>query len=276
MAIITLTTDFGLKDHSVAVVKGAIYSELPDAKIVDISHHIAPFNIQECAYVLENSYGAFPKGSIHVVGVDAAPTAGKKHIAVLVNGHYFIAANTGVVGLITAGTTPEKIVEIAMPNSVKDAFPTASIFVPVACHLARGGTLEVVGKPYSELNTLREFTPRVADGGKQLVGNVIYVDNYGNVVTNIKKPFFDAYAKGRAYQVQVRNHKLKTIYHTYSDVENNDNGKGTRQYDGTLLALFNSNQYLELAIYRSNLQTVGGASTLLGLEYRDTVIVDFL
>ena len=74
MAIITLTTDFGLKDHFVGALKGSIYKELADAKIVDISHDISPFNIQECAYILENSYKSFPEGTIHIVGVDSEPT----------------------------------------------------------------------------------------------------------------------------------------------------------------------------------------------------------
>jgi S-adenosyl-L-methionine hydrolase (adenosine-forming) len=95
MAIITLTTDFGLKDHFVAAVKGLIYSELPEVKIVDISHELAPFNIQECAYVLENAYRHFPKGTIHVIGMDSEPSADKKHIVVLLNGHYFVTAKHG-------------------------------------------------------------------------------------------------------------------------------------------------------------------------------------
>lgn len=99
MAIITLTTDFGLKDHFVGALKGTIYRELSDATIVDISHNVSPFNIQECAYILENSYKCFPEGTIHIVGVDSEPTPPEnQHIAVLVDGHYFISANNGVIG----------------------------------------------------------------------------------------------------------------------------------------------------------------------------------
>ena len=119
MAIITLTTDFGLKDHFVGALKGTIYKELPDAKIVDISHHISPFNIHECAYVLENSYRSFPEGSIHIVGVDAEPTPENKHLALFIDGHYFIVANNGIIGLITSERRPEKVVEINIPNPAK-------------------------------------------------------------------------------------------------------------------------------------------------------------
>lgn len=276
MAIITLTTDFGLKDHFVAVLKGSIYTELPDAKIVDISHDISPFDIHECAYILENSYHNFPKGTIHIVGVDSEATKENKHIAVLVNGHYFISANTGVVGLITSKMKPDKVVEISIPNPLHGSFPVMSVFIKVACHIARGGTLEVVGKPFDNLKELREFSPRIVEDGKQIIGSVIYIDNYGNVVTNIEKHLFDAYRNGREFELHARNYKIKTIHKAYSDIIDFTMDKNQRKGDGDLLALFNSSDYIELAIYKSNLNTVGGASTLLGLGYRDVIIIDFL
>lgn len=276
MAIITLTTDFGLKDHFVGVLKGSIYSELPDAKIVDISHDISPFNIHECAYILENSYHNFPKGTIHIVGVDSEATTENKHIAILVNGHYFISANTGVIGLITSEMEPEKVVEINIPDPIHGSFPVMSVFIQVACHIARGGTLEVVGKPFDNLRNLREFSPRIAEDGKKIIGSVIYIDNYGNVVTNIQKHLFEAYRNGRDFELLARNYKVKQIYKAYSDIIDFSLEKSQRKSDGDLLALFNSSEYIELAIYKSNLKTVGGASTLLGLDYRDTIIIDFL
>lgn len=276
MAIITLTTDFGLKDHFVGVLKGSIYSELPDAKIVDISHNIAPFNIQECAYILKNSYNSFPKGSIHIVGVDSEATQENQHIAVLINGHFFISANTGVIGLITSEFKPEKIVEINIPDPLHGSFPVLSVFVQVACHIARGGTLDVVGKPFNQLKDLREFMPRIVDDGKKIIGSVIYIDNYGNVVTNIQKHLFEAYKKGRDFELSARNHKVKKIHKAYTDIIDYSVDKSKRKGDGDLLALFNSSDYIELAIFKSNLKTVGGASTLLGLDYRDTIIIDFL
>ena len=276
MAIITLTTDFGLKDHFVGVLKGSIYSELPDAKIVDISHDISPFNIHECAYILENSYHNFPKGTIHIVGVDSEATMENKHIAVFVNGHYFISANTGVVGLITSKMKPEKVVEIILPDALQGSFPVMSVFIQVACHIARGGTLEVVGKPFENLKELREFSPRITDDGKKIIGSVIYIDNYGNIVTNIEKHLFEAYRNGRDFELLARNHKIKSIHKSYSDIIDFTLDKSQRKGDGDLLALFNSSNYIELAIYKSNLNTVGGASTLLGLDFRDTIIIDFL
>lgn len=276
MAIITLTTDFGHKDHFVGAIKGAIYRELNDAQIVDISHSISPFNIQECAYILKNSYKSFPKGSIHIVGMDSERTRENQHLALLVDGHYFILANNGVIGLIISEIAPEKIVEINLPDQVQGPFPVMDVFVKVACHIARGGTLEVVGKAFKQLKNLKEFSATVSDNGKIITGHVIYIDNYGNVVSNIQKSLFEAYRNGRKFELRARNKKLVEIHHKYSDIINFDLEKNQRKGPGDLLALFNSSDYIELAIYKSDLNTVGGASTLLGLDYRDTITINFL
>jgi len=276
MAIITLTTDFGYKDHFVGAIKGTIHSELTDAKIVDISHAINPFNIQECAYILKNSYKNFPKGSIHIVGVDSEQTPENQHVIVLVDDHYFITANNGVICLITAEIQPEKIVAINMPNAIHGSFPLMAVFVKAACHIARGGTLEVVGKPFNQLKELKEFAPRITNDGKTIVGSVIYIDNYGNVVTNIQKSLFEAYKNGRDFELSARNKKITKIYRKYSDIINFDLEKSQRKGPGNLLALFNSSDYIELAIYKSDLNTVGGASSLLGLDYRDTIMINFI
>ncbi|WP_019671508.1 SAM hydrolase/SAM-dependent halogenase family protein [Eudoraea adriatica] len=276
MAIITLTTDFGHKDHFVGALKGTIYKELSDAKIVDITHTVSPFNIQECAYILKNSYKAFPEGTVHIVGVDSEPTIENQHIAVLVDNHYFISANNGVISLITSEIKPEKVVEINIPNPIVGSFPVLDIFVKVACHIVRGGKLEVVGKSFDDLKELKEFAPRITNEGKTIVGSVIYIDNYGNVITNIQKSLFEAYRNGRKFEINARNRKINQIHNRYSDIINFDLGKNQRKGPGDLLALFNSSDYLELAIYKSDLNTVGGASTLLGLDYRDTIIINFL
>ncbi len=276
MAIITLTTDFGLKDHFVGTLKGSIYTELAEAKIVDISHAISPFNIHECAYILKNSYHNFPKGTIHIIGVDAEPTPENQHIAVLLNGHFFIAANNGVIGLLVADNKPEKVVKIDIPNPEEGSFPVLDVFVKVACHIARGGTLEVVGKAFDLLTEVVADAPSVTDNGNRIVGSVAYIDNYGNVVTNIHKNFFEAYRKGRDFELNARTAKIKTIHHKYSDIINFDLDKSKRAGAGALLALFNTGDFIELAIYKSDRNTVGGASSLLGLDYRDTITINFL
>jgi len=275
MPIITLTTDFGEKDHFAGAVKGAIYSELPDVKIVDISHSISPFHITEAAYIIQNAYRSFPKDTIHLIGIDSELNPENKHIAVYLDGHYFICANNGIISLLASEIKPEKIVEINIHDRVETNFPVLDVFVKVACHIARGGTLDVIGKPITEIKEIRGLRPVVNSENNQIVGNVIYIDNYGNVVSNITKSLFDDVGKGRDFTIQARRATFGTIYTNYSDAINFELPADKREEDGKKLALWNSSQYLELAIYKSNPSTVGSASTLFGLEYWDTISVNF-
>lgn len=275
MAIITLTTDFGEKDHFAGAVKGTIYTEMSDVRIVDISHSVSPFHITEASYIIKNAYKSFPPGTIHIIGIDSELTPENKHLAVLLDGHYFICANNGILSLIASEINPEKIVEINIHNTVDRNFPVLDVFVRVACHIARGGTLEVVGKVIENLKYQKEIEPYVNADKTQIVGHVIYIDNYGNVVTNINRKFFDATGKGRNFVMTARTAKFQEIYETYSDAINFKLEKDKREEDGKKLAIFNSAGYIELAIYKSNSSTVGSASTLFGLELRDTITVKF-
>lgn len=274
MAIITLTTDFGEKDHFAGAVKGAIYTELPTAKIVDISHSISPFHITEASYIIKNAYKSFPEGSIHIIGVDSELTPENKHIALKLDGHFFICANNGILSLIASEYVPEKIVEINIHDKVESNFPVLDVFVKVAGHLARGGTLEVIGKPIKEIKQIKEVEPYYNAEQNQIKGNVLYIDNYGNVVTNISKKLFDKIGKGRKFIMRARTATFEEIHHTYSDAINFNTDQLNRE-DGKKLAIFNSGGYIELAIYKSNPSTVGSASTLFGLEWRDTVTISF-
>ncbi len=273
MAIITLTTDFGEKDHFAGAIKGAIYSEIPDVKIVDISHSVSPFNIPEAAYIIQNAYSSFPKGTIHLIGIDAEINPENKHIAVKLDGHYFICANNGIMSMICAEIAPEKIVEINIHDKIVTSFPVLDVFVKVASHLARGGTLEVIGKAITDIKPTTNIHPFVNDEKTQIIGSVIYIDNYGNVITNIKKSFFEEVQKGRDFEIFARNYKFKTIHKKYSDIINFDIPEEKRHDEGTRVVVFNSSNYLEIALYKSNTSTVGSASTLMGLQLRDTVTI---
>ena len=157
MSLITLTTDFGTKDHFVGAVKGAIYSELNDARIVDISHQISPFNITETAYILKNAYKNFPKGSIHIVGVDSELSVENKHIALVWMNIILFVLIMVLFHMIASEIKPEKMVEITIHNAVVSSFNVLDVFVKVACHIARGGTLEVIGKRISDYKQLKKF-----------------------------------------------------------------------------------------------------------------------
>lgn len=275
MAIITLTTDFGEKDHFAGAIKGAIYSELSDVKIVDVSHSVSPFNISEAAYIILNAYSSFPKGTIHIIGIDSELSPENKHIAIKLDEHYFICANNGIMSMICAEIAPEKIVEINIHDKIETSFPVLDVFVKVACHIARGGTLEVIGKVINTIKPIKNLIPFVNDEQNQIIGSVIYIDNYGNVITNIKRKFFETIQKTRRYEISARNHKFKTVHNKYSDIINFELEESKRNDEGKGMVVFNSSGYLEIAVYKSNPTTVGSASTLMGLKTMDTVTVNF-
>lgn len=276
MSIVTLTTDFGEKDPFAGAVKGAIYSEIPDMKIVDITHSISPFHIPEAAYIIKNAYKSFPEGTIHIIGVDAELTPENRHIALKLDGHFFICADNGIMSLLIAEIKPEKIVEVNIHEAIATNFPVLDVFVSVACHIARGGTLEVIGKSITTIKELMLLKPHTNTANTQINGYVIYIDNYGNVVTNISKTLFETVGKGRPFTINARSLKLKQIYNNYSEAINFSISKDKRFDDeGKKLAIFNASEYIELAVYRSNPQTSGGAATLFGLTYLDLITITF-
>lgn len=276
MAIITLTTDFGEKDHFSGATKGAIFSELNDVKVVDISHSVSPFSIPEAAYIIQNAYNSFPKGTIHIIGIDSEINPENKHIAIKLDDHYFICANNGIMSMICSEIAPEKIVEINIHDKIQTSFPVLDVFVKVACHIARGGTLDVIGKTITNIKPIKNIVPYVNEDKTQIIGSVIYIDNYGNVVTNIKRDFFETIQKGRAFEISARNYKFKKIHKKYSDVVNFEIPEDKRYDEGRGLVVFNSGNFLEIALYKSNTTTVGSASSLMGLGIMDAVSVNFI
>lgn len=273
MSIITLTTDFGIKDYMVASVKGAILGNLPEARLVDITHQISPFDREEAAYVVKNAYPDFPRGTIHIIGVDALPSENTKLIAAKIDEHYFISADNGILSLILSELRPEILVEITLGRyNAYSNFPTRDIFVPVACHLARGGKLEIIGKPIKDYVELSTIKPVLTDE-KTLLGTVIYIDNFGNVISNISQKKFNEVKRGRGFQINVRHEKFKEVFSKYSDVVK-DYEKEV-YYHGKTIALFNSAGFLEIAVYKSNPNTFGSASTLLGLSKGDQISITF-
>ncbi len=275
MSIITLTTDYGNKDYAVGDVKEALISAIIPLQIVDISHEISPYNLTECAYILKNAYLVFPKGSIHIIGVESEQTPENRHLAMRYNDHYFIGADNGIMALILDQHRPEKVVEINIHNNVVTSFPVLDVFVNVAAHIARQGQLEVIGKPITAIKEIKELQPVINTEKNQILGAVIYIDNYGNVVTNITQKLFDEVGMSRNFTIFARNEKFRQVYTAYSEAIDFTIPVGKRAADGKKLALFNAAGHLEIAVYKSNPNTVGGANTLFGLSYRDPITVVF-
>ncbi|SCY92515.1 SAM hydrolase/SAM-dependent halogenase family protein [Flavobacterium caeni] len=281
MSIITLTTDYGLKDHFVGALKGKILSEYREATIIDISHGIGAFNAAEASYILGAAYNSFPKGTIHLIGVDAERNKENQHLAVQWNDHYFICADNGILGMLMQKIVPQKMVAVNIHDRLHEDATDLDVFVTVACHIARGGLLNVIGKEIETIKQVTELQPNVLAGKSGIKGYVVYIDHLGNVVTNISKKMFLEVAKGRPYEIvinqktkqRVDRSTIKTIWPRYSDVV--PDKFSIKEYEGQKLAIFNEAGFLEIAIFRPN-PAYGSASSLLGLQYRDPVTINFL
>lgn len=257
MAIITLTTDWGEKDYYIGTVKGSILSLMPNVTIVDISHKINHFDIEPASFVIKNCYKSFPKGTIHIIGVNSEASIETPHVLICYQGYYFIGADNGIFSLIF-DEKPEKIIEITIyQDSNYFTFPTQDIFIKVAHRIIQGDSLESIGIERDSLNQLIQLNPIVE--ANAIKGNVIYVDSYENVITNITEPIFKEIGKGKRFTISFRSgYEINTISHAYKDAES-----------GEKLALFGSSGYLEIAI------NMGKASSLLGLKLKDSIRIDF-
>jgi len=257
MPIITLTTDWGTKDHFLASVKGAIMAHIPQANIIDISHEIAPFNLNEASYILRNSWKEFPEGSIHIVGVNSEASAQYPLIVIKESGQYFIGADSGIFSLLF-DHTPEEIYELdIIQASSKFTFSTKDVFVQAAMHICEGNSLEGLGGKLPDLTTRMAFKPVTENN--LIKGKVIYIDRYENVVTNISEDLFNEMTHKKNYTILLRagKYEIKKVNESYSDVG-----------EGELVALFGSDFLLEIA------QNRGRAAGLLGLQIDDVVRIE--
>ena len=267
MGIITLTSDYGTKDFFISAVKGAILSELNDTNIIDISHEVTPFHIAEGAYIVKNAYKNFPKKTVHIIAIDTEKQKNKKHIAAHIDDHYFITSDSGILSLMFPQTKAHEIVEINISGEYEtELFPTKDIFVKAACHILRGGKLNIIGLQLISYRSFKTPLPVEINNNKSLVGEIIYIDRYGNLITNIEKDFFKQKKGERNFIIHLpRGKEITHIHSTYNDVT-----------EGAVLMLFNSSKLLEIAINRADKNVESGASTLLGIKEGDQIIVDFI
>ena len=272
MSIITLTTDYGLKDHFVGALKGKLLSEFSEATIIDISHYIDPFNVAETAYIIGATYESFPKGTVHLIGVDIELNTENQHIAMQWNDQYFICADNGILSMLIQKIVPQKIVSINIHDRLPNDATDLDVFVKVACHLAKGGLLNVIGKEIKAIKEVTELQALVKEN--QIIGYIIYIDHLGNAVSNISKKLFLEMGKGRPYEIKFKNKIIKTILSKYSDIGLSSKYP-LKDFEGQKLAIFNETGFLEISIFRSNPDNVGSATSLLGLSYRDMVTIEF-
>ena len=274
MPIITLTSDYGNLDHRVSAIKGSILQLNPDARIIDITHEIGAYNLIQTAYILRNAYAHFPKESVHIVSVDSFFHKDRKNLLVKADGHYFISADNGLLSLIFHDIKPEAIYEITINNRFDDEvkFASVDIFAPVAAHLTKGGLPELIGRKIKNYKQISFSKPYFQEAEKMLIGEVMYIDNFGNCVTNITKSLFDKTVVNFSnFEINIRNILLKNIHKKYTDIVT-DWQKET-DYHGKASALFNEQDLLEITIYKGTKKN--GANSLFGLKMGDKIYIQF-
>lgn len=255
MAIVTLLSDSGEADHYVAAIKGKILSTNPGLSIVEISSRISPCDIGHGAFVLRSAFRDFPKGTVHIVAVDATGNRGDSFLAVQLEDHFFVSVDNGLLGLIS-DKQHQNIVELNVINAISTSFPERDILAPAAARLASGVSITTLGTP---LQSFKKMTDRhVKATKKQILGHVIRVDGFGNLITNIEKDTFELLSKGKVYTISFGGEKMRRIHTAYNQAE-----------QGDCFLLFNSLGLLEIGIYKGN------ASDLLGLSYDSPVNIIF-
>ncbi len=247
MRIVTLTTDWSKADYYIASLKAAILSTCPEVTIVDISHQITPFNRTQAALILRNTYPHFPEGSIHLVGVHSEPSHNHKLAVMLANGHYFVAPNDGTLNLLIPHIRPEIIRELPLPEAPGGFKALASFCDAVGAIVA--DDLGNTGHP-CELQPAWNNLPSY--DANSITGQVVYIDSFGNAITNITRELFERIHQGRPFElmVQSRFNIIKRISEFYDEVQ-----------QGEILALFNSIGLLEIAVNQGNVAQLESLDT---------------
>ncbi len=252
--IITLTTDFGYKDPFAAEMKGVILSINPEAVIVDITHAIQPQDIEETAYVIGHSFSYFPPGTIHIVVVDPGVGSGRKALILDAAGCYFVGPDNGVFSHILCFSQQAKGVYITeekyMLSKGSPTFQGRDLFAPAGAWLSKGLSPGEFGPPAEVFFTFP--VPRSEATHVGISGEVIYIDRFGNAITNIKGADLTAFA-GR-YVVEVKNTIIQPVKYYAQAGENK------------LCCLVNSSGYLELFVNKGN------AAEKYGIKKGDKII----
>ncbi len=250
--IITLLTDFGLKDEYVGVMKGVILSINSSVRIVDLTHNITRHDIAHAALAISASFRYFPKGSIHVIVVDPGVGGRRKVICLKKEGHFFIAPDNGVLSLVVQD---EKVDEIcAVTNEqyflkpVSNTFHGRDVFAPVAAYLSKGGEIRHMGKKIllSDIVTLDIAAPFVSSA-HELVGNVISIDHFGNLITSIDQEAFERFRQEEGVKdivISLGRFNIKTISRSYDSVK-----------IGSPVVIFGSRNLLEISINQADAGT---------------------
>ena len=247
-----------MRDHYVGAMRGVALGICPDVTLADITHDIAPQDILGGALELAAAYTYFPQGTVFLCVVDPGVGSARRGLAAEAAGYRFVAPDNGLLTMVFKEAAPRQVVELtdrqyARPT-ISRTFEGRDRFAPAAAWLAKGIELRALGTPLTTWEMLDVPEPRAA--GRQLSGIVLRVDRFGNLVTNIDRRSFEAFAAGGAIEIEVAGHLIARVVDTYAEAAS-----------GSACALFGSSDHLEIAI------AGGSAAERLGLRRGAPVLV---
>jgi len=258
MEIVGFLSDFGIKDNFAGVVKAIILKLNPSAQIIDISHQVSPHDILEAGFILKSSFKFFPPKTIFLAIVDPGVGSKRKALIVKTKNFYFVAPDNGLLSLVLKEEPSLKIIEITNDRyflkPVSYTFHGRDIFAPVVGYLLQGIPIEKFGK-----ETKRYEVLSLAPLNKKedlLEGEIIYIDSFGNLVTNIEDKIFNDFVRNKKFKIQVKGFIIDKISLNYSEAPAR---KPT--------ALLDSFGYLEISLREKN------AAKVLGLKKGDKIKV---
>ncbi len=241
MKIITFLSDFGLSDGYVGGVKGAIYSNFPDARVIDITHEIKPFQIEEAAYILMSYYSYYPKETVHLTVVDPGVGSSRAALIIKTANYYFVGPDNGLFSYIyqKEAFTAYEINTKMFAEKISATFHGRDIFAPVAAKLARGVKPDLLAKLYDKKPI--DIAEHISEDKNIFKAKIISIDRFGNIITNFSKFEYDTLLSKKIENISLKDHLIFPFRKTYSDVK-----------PGELLALWGSAGFLEISINEGN------------------------
>ncbi len=254
MSIVSLTSDYGYRDYYTSQLKAAILKRKPDCTLVDINHNIKHYDIVEGAFFIENAYSHFPKGTIHLGAVNVYHSANDTVIAFKHDGHFFIGPNNGLFSLVFKQDVHLDVYSITRDDSMPFVM---DVFAHAIAAIGHGLPLEDIGTPTE--NFIQKIGIQPVKTSSQIRATIIHIDQYGNVIVNLKRDTFDQIRQNRRYKIYYKSKDPIThLSKHYGNVSINE-----------ALAYFNASDYLEIAV------NMGNAHELLNLRKHETIQIDF-
>lgn len=261
--LLTLLTDFGLNDEYVGVVKGVIFTYAPEARIVDITHLVPPQNVRAASHLLARTYPYFPPGTVHLTVVDPGVGSSRSILAVAADGQYFVGPDNGIFTPVFLRAASLAVHRVTASHlflaKVGTTFHGRDIMAPIAARLAAGLDLNKVGPCIPVQECIHAHYDEAIRKGNILQGEILHVDRFGNLCTNISKHEVESFAAGREIVVKIGEKFVIPLRHSYAEQE-----------IGGLLALYDSHDHLEIAINQGNaaqeLNMTVGATIYLSLR----------